>query len=212
MENVFDLAKYFIKTNPDIQTSNFDSKMKLQKLLTFAYFINMALYDTKLFNNDILAYPYGCVIDSILQETNNNYINLVNTSKEFEHYFEDNTNNVLTLTNGIYGHCKAKELSDIQHDFDFWKETKEHNEKGVIPTELIKAELPRIKEVVEVYLEGLKSNNECEIINGIKFYYDPDEIEIDEKMLETLYNISLNADEETYSIVKDHNINEVVIY
>lgn len=213
MENVYDIAKYFIQKHPDIQISCFDSNMKLQKLLLFAYLVNLSLNNTDLFKDNIYAFEYGCVIGDVRLKFENNFNTFIKESKNFKPNFNNKTQKVLDITDNIFGNLSAKELSELNHNFEFWKTIYEQSEKkfekSLIPKELIQKEKYKTTNVIESYLNK-EDNLKTEIINGIKFYYDPNEITIDDNLLSDLYNMSLSADENAYTITKMED--EVIVY
>ena len=73
MSNVFDYAKYFMKQGLDTQRNTFDGNMKLQKLLVFANLISLAERGEPLFNDEILAFEQGCVIEEVRLKYKHSY-------------------------------------------------------------------------------------------------------------------------------------------
>ena len=73
MRDVYDFAKYFIKKGADSLPNTYDGNMKLQKLLTFADLISIAKYGKPLFNDPVLAFKNGCVVEKVRQRYKNDY-------------------------------------------------------------------------------------------------------------------------------------------
>ena len=65
MRDVFDFANFFIKNGADSMPNTYDGNMKLQKLLVFADLINIAEYGEPLFNEQVLAFENGCVVEKM---------------------------------------------------------------------------------------------------------------------------------------------------
>ena len=207
MENVYDLAKFFVKTNLDIQQSNFDSNMKLQKLLLFAYLINLSLYNSPLYKDNIFAFKQGCVIGDVRLKFKDNFNTFLKDSLAFKPNFSKETDKVLELTNEIFSHYSAKELSELNHTFNFWNDTYKKSSKtnpgdAVIPTELIKKEIDKTYKVISTY-ENRDKEEVYEVINGVRFYYNPKEITLTDKDYDKLYDLSLVTDEVAMSLFLD---------
>ena len=113
MRDVYDVAKYFIKNDADSFPNTYEGNMKLQSLLVFANMINFAKYGELLFD-DVLPIKDDCVVEKI---------SLCYESDKFEQDFSDSENTVLNMVMSIFKSASAKELSEITHTFNFWKET-----------------------------------------------------------------------------------------
>ena len=114
-----------------------------------------------------------------------------------------------------------KELSDLNHEFDFWKDSYVDGENYcIVSNDNIKKELPIIKNIIDSYRNRDK-NKKTEVINGITFYYDPNNLNIDANfivdgesysIMDELYDFTLNElDENCYSIYLDE-FGELVIF
>ncbi len=219
MRNVYEFAKYFIKTKLDTNPNTYDGNMKLQKLLFFANMISLATYDRLLFDEPICAFKNGCVIEKVRLRYKYDYNSFYNDSLDFNPDFTSEEYNVLSDTINIFGKLSAKELSKLNHLYDFWNKSykKSIDSNGykcksdsIIDVEDMKAELQKIKTILDAYNENKMVDQNTEIINGIEFYYDPEKMEMSEELLDKLYDFSLDADEESYSLYIDNG--ELVIY
>lgn len=65
MRDVYDFAKFFIKNGADSMPNTYDGNMKLQKLLFLADLANIAEYGEPLFNDQVLAFKNGCVVEKV---------------------------------------------------------------------------------------------------------------------------------------------------
>lgn len=219
MVDVLDCAKYFMKNATGLNNS-FDGSMKLQKLLVFSNLVNMALNNKPLFKDRLYAFKNGCVVDSVRLKYKNDYLGLKKESESFKHNFSECELEALDITLNIFDKLSAKELSDLNHEFDFWKDSYVDGENYcIVSNDNIKKELPIIKNIIDSYRNRDK-NKKTEVINGITFYYDPNNLNIDAtfivdgesySIMDELYDFTLNElDENCYSIYLDE-FGELVI-
>ena len=178
MVDVLDCAKYFMKNATGLNNS-FDGSMKLQKLLVFSNLVNMALNNKPLFKDRLYAFKNGCVVDSVRLKYKNDYLGLKKESESFKPNFSECELEALDITLNIFDKLSAKELSDLNHEFDFWKDSYVDGENYcIVSNDNIKKELPIIKNIIDSYRNRDK-NKKTEVINGITFYYDPNNLNID---------------------------------
>ena len=83
MRDVYDFAKYFIKNGADSLPNTYDGNMKLQKLLVFADMINVAEYGELLFDDEVLAFKNGCVVEKVRLRYKADYIGFKRDSDNF---------------------------------------------------------------------------------------------------------------------------------
>ena len=220
MVDVLDCAKYFMKNATGLNNS-FDCSMKLQKLLVFSNLVNMALNNKPLFKDRLYAFKNGCVVDSVRLKYKNDYLGLKKESESFKPNFSECELEALDITLNIFDKLSAKELSDLNHEFDFWKDSYVDGENYcIVSNDNIKKELPIIKNIIDSYRNRDK-NKKTEVINGITFYYDPNNLNIDAtfivdgesySIMDELYDFTLNElDENCYSIYLDE-FGELVIF
>ncbi len=220
MVDVLDCAKYFMKNATGLNNS-FDGSMKLQKLLVFSNLVNMALNNKPLFKDRLYAFKNGCVVDSVRLKYKNDYLGLKKESESFKPNFSECELEALDITLNIFDKLSAKELSDLNHEFDFWKDSYVDGENYcIVSNDNIKKELPIIKNIIDSYRNRDK-NKKTEVINGITFYYDPNNLNIDAtfivdgesySIMDELYDFTLNElDENCYSIYLDE-FGELVIF
>lgn len=217
MRDVFDFAKFFIKNGADSMPNTYDGNMKLQKLLVFADLVNIAEYGEPLFNDQVLAFKNGCVVEKVRLRYKNDYAALKRDSDLYQPDFSEREYEVLKLVMDIFGSASAKELSDINHTFDFWKTafdngtscTGYHNkEMSVVDMMSQNADVERMREIISAYRETASDTAKCEIINGVTFYYDG--FALTDDMIDRLESFSLSAEDDTYSVYVDNG--RLVIY
>ncbi len=221
MRDVFDYAKYFIKNATGLNNS-FDGNMKLQKLLVFSNLVNMVLNNEPLFEDKLYAFRNGCIVDTVRIRYRNDYSKLKKESESFEANFSDDELESLEMTLNIFDKLTAKELSDLNHEFDFWKDSYVDGKNYcIVSDDSIKKELPIIESIIDSY-KNRSIDKKTEIVNGITFYYDPNNLDIDGtfvvdgktyNIMDELYNFTLSdeLDENCYSIYVDE-FGELVIF
>jgi uncharacterized phage-associated protein len=212
MQNAINYAKYFIKNGMDSSPNTFDGNMKLQKMLVFADLINLAENGIRLFDEDVMAFQNGCVVESVRLQYRNNYSDLKSESDNYEPVFTAKEQEVLDITIQIFGKLSAVELSELNHQFDFWKKSYKngiasngfHNkEESIVRLEDMQLEINKMRKVLESYKKTNEDIQAMEVVNGVTFYYNPKEITVDDAMLDELQNFSFYADEDSYNIYLD---------
>ena len=212
MADVFDYAKYFIKHGLDNSRNTYDGNMKLQKLLVFADLISLAERGVPLFHDDILAFREGCVVEKVRLRYKNDCASFVADSRMFDPVFSQDEYNILNLTIELFGRLSARELSDINHTFDFWSNAYTNSiepgsfmdkSKSVVTEHAMRKELNKIREIIKVFRETQLENLAKETINGIEFYYSPPDLSLSDDILDQLYSFSLVANDQAYSVYFD---------
>ena len=195
MRDVYDVAKYFIKNDADSFPNTYEGNMKLQSLLVFANMINFAKYGELLFD-DVLPIKDDCVVEKV---------RLRYESDKFEQDFSDSEYTVLNMVMSIFKSASAKELSEITHTFNFWKETDcTYKSKSILHDE----DIDRMKEIVHAYQESSNDVMARKIINGISFYYNG--FQLTDEIIEELKSFTLNADDDSFTVYLDDG--SLVIY
>lgn len=195
MRDVYDVAKYFIKNDADSFPNTYEGNMKLQSLVVFANMINFAKYGELLFD-DVLPIKDDCVVEKV---------RLRYESDKFEQDFSDSENTVLNMVMSIFKSAFAKELSEITHTFNFWKETDcTYKSKSILHDE----DIDRMKEIVHAYQESSNDVMARKIINGISFYYNG--FQLTDEIIEELKSFTLNADDDSFTVYLDDG--SLVIY
>lgn len=134
-----DIALWFLNHNlslRDIGNEDTDdiSNLKLQKLLYYAQGSYLGLYDKPLFNDEILAWKHGPVVEGVYHEFKQNGSRGI---VEFDNapILDDETENVLKQVYDVFGKYSAWGLREMTHNETPWKSTKLNN---IIDIELIK--------------------------------------------------------------------------
>lgn len=218
MSSALDFAKFFIKKGLDTSRNTYDGNMKLQKLLFFANLVSLAENGNPLFNDPICAFSNGCVVESVRLRYKNDCSKLCEDSNVFDPDFSQEEYDVVNLTETLFGKLSARELSDINHTFDFWHNAYNRSirndgfkrkEQSEIKTEEMMLEISKIKTIINQFKENAVERAFKEVINGIDFYYQP-EMEMNDDVLEVLEAFSREADEQAYSVYLEEG--KLVIY
>ncbi len=155
--NVFDYVKWFLENNLDTPRNTFKGNMKLQKLLFFAQLISLAKNNRLLFKEEFCAFENGMVMENVRLEYKNNLKELLNYKRKD---FSKEDLEVLELTKNIYGGETADTLSNMTHQFEYWKKylslsnngtDYKDKKKAIVPNKELKNELDNIKDVLDAY-------------------------------------------------------------
>lgn len=217
MKDVYDYAKYFIKNGADTMPNTYDGNMKLQKLLVLADLANIAEYGEPLFSEQVLAFKNGCVVEKVRLRYKNDYFGFKLDSDVFQPDFSEKEYSILNLIMEIFGKASAKELSEINHTFDFWKlafdngtDSNGYHDKARSVVNMLSQteDIKRMREIISAYREVSDNVTASEIINGVTFYYDG--FILTDEMIEQLEGFSLSAEDDAYSVYVDNG--RLVIY
>ena len=217
MKDVYEYAKFFIKNGADSIPNTYDGNMKLQKLLVLADLASIAEYGEPLFDEQVLAFKNGCVVEKVRLRYKNDYIGFKNDSESFQPDFSEREYIVLNLIMEIFGKASARELSEINHTFDFWKlafdnvtDSNGYHDKARSVVNMLSQteDIKRMREIISAYREVSDNVTASEIINGVTFYYDG--FILTDEMIEQLEGFSLSAEDDAYSVYVDNG--RLVIY
>lgn len=118
-----DIAKYFL-SNTDEDEGHTISHFKLQKLLYYAQGFHLAIFERPLFSDDILAWAYGPVVESIFHQYNGFGPNPLPKDEGFNYLSIDKeTRDLLDDVYNVYGQYSAWKLINMTHSEPPWKET-----------------------------------------------------------------------------------------
>lgn len=155
--NVFDVTKWFLENNLDTPRDTFKGNMKLQKLLFFAQLISLAKNNKLLFDDEFCAFENGMVMEKIRIAYKKDLLSLLNYDRRD---ISKDDLEVLELTKDIYGLESADTLSNMTHQFEYWKKYLnlsndefdfKNKNKSVVPNKELKNELDNIRDVIDAY-------------------------------------------------------------
>lgn len=216
--SAFTLAKYFINHGLDQPENRFDGNMKLQKLLYFSQLTHLVLHREQIFNEDIYAFENGCVVEDVRKEYYENYYRFAPPAREAEPLLNGAELETVQLVERMFGHLPAKELSDLNHEQETWKSVYHNSiqpngyrnkESALLDFANMDAiDLEGFSEMIEAFQESEEDRKNKEVINGVQFFYDPEEILMNEETIKQLEQ--QHWDEEAYTIYKDETQGLVV--
>lgn len=217
MRDVYDFAKFFIKNGADSTPNTYDGNMKLQKMLVLANMAHLAMRHQPLFEDDILAFENGMVVEKVRLRYRNDYSGLKKDSEKFNPDFNEDEYETLKAIIGIYGSLSAKELSNLNHSFQSWIQAYRNGtsgngyhikEKSVVNFSAFPEDIEAVGRAVRAYKETKKNTPKYEVINGVTFYYE--NMEMTEELITELESFSEVCEDEAYSICVDDG--RLVIY
>lgn len=210
MRDVYDFARFFIKNGADSMPNTYDGNMKLQKLLVFANFVNFVQFDELLFGDEVLAFTNGCVIEKVRLRYKNDYYGFKQDSDRFQPDFTESEYEVLKTVLDIFGNATARELSELNHTFDFWIDAYQkgtnasgyHDKnKSVVNFMEQSDDIERMREVLAVHQQSVNDITASEVINGVTYYYDG--FGLTDEIINQLERFSLEAEDNVYSVYLD---------
>ena len=213
-----DYAKYFISQRIGAEKNSLEGNMKLQKLLFFADIIHLAQYNTPLFNDTIFAFEKGCVIESVRHRFQYDYGDLCFESMKEQYIFCQQDKNTLDMTIAIFGGLSSKELSDLNHQFNFWQDqysnsivsdTFKEKYDSIVTIEMMRSELDKMKGVLNAYYQTKLTEQNVIVFNGIRFFYG-DDVFMTVSLKQYLCEFSMCAEDDSYSVYYDNG--ELVVY
>ena len=126
MQTAKNVAGWFLSRNRVRAMSNdvdYISNLKLQKLLYYAQGMHLGLYGTPLFEDEIQAWQYGPVVESVYQIYKDNGACGIQEFDNPVENFTDDEEVVLQFVQEAFGQFSAWKLADMTHEETPWKET-----------------------------------------------------------------------------------------
>lgn len=197
-------ALYFIKRGLDFPRDTFDGNMKLQKLLFFADMISLAETGNLLFADPVSAYKHGPVVESVREGYKYNHDAFVSDADTFDPAtLSESDRHILDMAAEIYGPLSASALSNLTHEMPCWisahDQYAESGNSVISPDDMI-ADIDHIRDLVSVTRELMDHPDSKEVINGISFYYDPEEVDMTDDLRDELVEYSKHADDTAFTI------------
>lgn len=118
------VAEWFLAHNRKImaeEDAEYISNLKLQKLLYYAQGTYMAIVDRLLFNDPIVAWRHGPVVESVYHEYKENKSNGIVFGESFDFdIFDLETQNILKEVYDYFGQYSAWKLRNMTHAETPW--------------------------------------------------------------------------------------------
>lgn len=121
--NVFDIAHKILVRASSTEQGELASNMKLQKLLYYMQGFHIAVFDKKLFEEDIEAWQYGPVVPIVYEEYNNNGSNGIVPEEKEPIKLNDKEERLFEQVFNVYGQYSAIGLMNLTHNESPWKTT-----------------------------------------------------------------------------------------
>ena len=135
MINVSDVANYFLSL-VDVDADDCISNLKLQKLCYYAQGFHLAIYGTRLFNEDIQAWQHGPVVPSLYRKYKDAGKSCLMPDDDFDSNILPAE--IVDLLNEVYqnyGQFSAWRLRDMTHQESPWKTSYNKTSDDVISDE-----------------------------------------------------------------------------
>ena len=133
------VAKWVLAHNriaTDEEGAEYISNLKLQKLLYYAQGVFLAVTDKPLFDDDIVAWLQGPVVESVYHQYKANGAQGIPFDEDFDFSeFTPEENELLTEVYDVFGQYSALKLRNMTHEETPWKETKQND---IISLQIIK--------------------------------------------------------------------------
>lgn len=218
MLKAMDIAKWFIQRNCDNPRNKIDGNMKLQKMLYFSQVIHLARTGESLFCDPILAFERGSVVEEVrLRYKGGEFFQFIDEAIHFVADFSKEQLESLQITEAIFCNLNANELSDINHLHKSWDIAYKNSLVNGIPQKHLseisidnikRYDLEKIKDLLEAYEITKNMNGRHEVINGITFFYDEDEITMTDELIEELGKFK--GEEPAYRLCWDKQLGLVI--
>ena len=100
------------------------SNLKLQKLLYYAQGYHLALYNTRLFSEDLYAWQYGPVVQEVYHEFKGYGAQAIEVPQAFDFAtLSPNELELINEVNALYGQYSAVKLMEMTHNETPWQNT-----------------------------------------------------------------------------------------
>lgn len=133
-----EIAEWFLYYNRCIMEDSdaeFISNLKLQKLLYYAQGCYLALRDKPLFDDNILAWKHGPVVNEVYQKYKNYGSTGIPYNANYQGMIDEDTENILKQVYEEFGQYSAWGLRNMTHQETPWKDTPQN---GIINPDVIK--------------------------------------------------------------------------
>ena len=129
--DIFKVVDYLL-CKSDIETEDYISNLKLQKLLYYCQGFVLAITQKTLFTNDIIAWEHGPVVKEVYNKyKDNGALGICPPTDSEEHYYDEITKseigNIIDEVWDVYGQFSAWKLRNMTHAETPWQKTKRND-------------------------------------------------------------------------------------
>lgn len=190
MLNCKDVAKWFIYKNPKLARGHFDENAIVNKLLYLSSLMYYSISGKSLLDEDFVAFPHGPVVYEVYRDYRYNGLDEYPQSISLDNATDDEIR-VIETTNFIFSDMSAKDLISLTHRHNLWKDV-----KGFIPNNPVidfgnasPELLESFATLYDTYLGFDFSVIKKEIINGTVFYYNSNNLEMTDEIIEEILEL-----------------------
>lgn len=208
-----EIARWFYKNNIQVKANSRSGNIVVQKLCYYSQAMYMAVYNKPLFEEKILAWENGPVINEVYTAYRwYNYIigipNDVKMPEKVEH--------ILKVVNSVYGVKTPEELIESTHAEMPWKQyenvAKDRNNNPEIDKATINNYYKDLKQIYEANKDNNFEDEGLVICRGCNFSYMKSNIKnINDYKLEIKEFVKKQVDKKSFNIFIDKN-GELEIY
>ena len=120
--SALNIAKTFL-TFANSEYGDFLSNLKIQKLLYYAQGLHLALYHKPLFEEKIIAWQYGPVVEEVYRELKS-YQGAIPPFEDFNNdYLSSEELDLIKDVYDVFGQFSATKLVEMTHNESPWKNT-----------------------------------------------------------------------------------------
>ena len=193
------LAKWYLNKIPSLLYGYRDENTKLNKLLFFSNLMYYSVYDKMLIDEDFEKWDNGPVIREIYKDYRYNGLsNEQNLNIEID---DKDTLQILQIINLVYGDMNGRELSTESHKSSIWQDA-ERNQK-INFSNIDSKEKKLMKNIFELYKNFDFNSFGIEKINGNKYFYDKNNIEMTENLISDLEKIPFRPEPIFIELIDD---------
>lgn len=188
--NSHEVARWFIFNNPSLAQGYFDENAKINKLLFFASLMYYCVTKDILLDESFVAFPNGPVIKSIYRDYRYNGLDKMPYDNRIEG-IDMIQNQVLNIVNFVYGEKTANNLIEITHTQSLWKDVADQipNNPVIDFIQTPDTDIEHYSSLYNCYKNVDFSRYGRERINGNVYYYDRNNLEMTDSIIEQLSTI-----------------------
>lgn len=116
-----DIAEYYLCCSNDTECGDLISNLKIQKLVYYAQGIHLAATGKPLFNDDIVAWEHGPVVETLYHAYKRYGDGAIEPTEEYDiPEFDEDTRQLLDEVYRVLGQYSAWKLRAMTHDESPW--------------------------------------------------------------------------------------------
>ncbi len=183
-----EVAKWFINKNPNLANGHFDENVIVNKLVYLSALMYYSVSKKHLINDSFIAFPNGPVVYKIYKDYR--YNGLDHYQNDVFLGLKEQEQKVLDITNFVFADKSAKELIEMTHKHNLWKDVEKFipNNPTIDFEDASEELISEFANLYHIYENYDFSKIKKEKINGNVFYYDPDNLELTDDVISELVN------------------------